>query len=121
MKDCIFCKIPAQESEKLLFKDDACYVIYDKYPIEKGHMLVISLQHYENLLEVPEDISAKMIAVAKRFGKSALEEFKATGINIVANNGRDANQIIMHAHIHVLPRYPNTSGKPHYKIAGAKE
>jgi len=121
MKDCIFCKIVTEEKDKVLFSDPQCYVIYDKYPVEKGHMLVISQQHYENLLAVPDELSSQMLSIAKKFAKKALQEFGATGINIVANNGRTANQLIMHAHIHVLPRYPNTSGKSHYTIAGAKE
>lgn len=121
MKDCIFCKIPAEGKEKLLFKDSKCYVIYDKYPAGKGHMLVISRKHYKNFLEAPDTLNAHLFSVAKKFAKLAIKEFKATGINLVVNNGKDANQAIMHVHVHVLPRYPSKAGKPHHKIAGAEK
>ncbi|MGI0141060.1 MAG: HIT family protein [Candidatus Micrarchaeales archaeon] len=119
MRDCIFCKIKNDDNSKLLFSDSICYAIYDKFPATKGHMLVISNKHYESTLKMPDETNAHMFTIAKKLAKRAIKEVHATGINIVANSGKDANQFVMHAHIHVIPRYHGMADeKPHYKVAG---
>ncbi len=38
---------------------------------------------------------------------NAVKKFdpKITGMNITANNGKSANQVVMHSHIHFIPRF----------------
>ncbi len=48
----------------------------------------------------------------------------AQGLNTGQNNGKAANQIVPHVHVHIIPRYENDSrdGKwPSRKVTGYKE
>ncbi|MEM0150080.1 MAG: HIT family protein [Candidatus Micrarchaeaceae archaeon] len=104
MEECIFCKL-LEENSKILYKDSTCFVVLDKYPIEEGHLLVISNKHYENMLDAPDATVSNMFVVAKMFGQKLKEAFGANSINIGTNIGRLAGQRVMHFHIHVIPRY----------------
>ena len=41
-----------------------------------------------------------------------IKEHQPDGFNIVANSGEAAGQIVMHAHMHLLPRYKRQSVNP---------
>ncbi|MGC8478396.1 MAG: HIT family protein [Candidatus Micrarchaeia archaeon] len=106
MSDCIFCKILEGKAEgNILYEDEKCAIILDKFPISKGHMLVISRNHYPDVLSMPDEITSHMFLKAKEFAIKAKEKLHAIGINISSNIGAQAGQIVGHAHIHVIPRY----------------
>ena len=68
-------------------------------------MLFIPKRHHATIFEsTPEEIKAvfELIQKAKEL---LLKEHKPDGFNIVANCGEAAGQIVMHAHLHLLPRY----------------
>lgn len=102
-KGCVFCE--ADKSENLIMKMEDHYVIMDKYPSSPGHVLVIPLDHYKNLLETPDSIIYSMMRTAKRIGILLKRMMDAEGIFIGTNVGAAAGQRIMHTHIHVIPRY----------------
>ncbi len=52
--ECVFCTL-AGDIEKHLYDDKYCYVVLDINPVTRGHMLVITKKHYQNILEVPKD------------------------------------------------------------------
>ncbi|MCL4372340.1 HIT domain-containing protein [Candidatus Marsarchaeota archaeon] len=104
---CVFCTLAA-EHEKHLFDGRHCYAVLDINPASRGHMLVITDEHYETLLEVPDDVVAELFIVAKALGAKAVERLGASGLNIGTNIGRIAGQEIMHTHVHIIPRYTNS-------------
>ena len=65
----------------------------------------IPRRHHTTIFEsTPEEIKAvfELIQKAKEL---LLKEYKPDGFNIVANCEEAAGQIVMHAHVHLLPRY----------------
>jgi histidine triad (HIT) family protein len=103
-EDCIFCKI--HESKQSIIKEDSqCSVLFDKYPSEYSHMLVISKEHYDNMLTTPENIYFTMFSTAKKMAQKAKDNLGASGAVISTNIGKDAGQVINHFHIHVVPKY----------------
>ncbi len=100
MSDCIFCKnLPR------VLENELAYCLYDIKPITQGHMLFIPKRHHVDIFEsTPEELKAvfELIQKAKEL---LLKEYKPDGFNIVANCGGVAGQIVMHAHVHLLPRY----------------
>ncbi len=101
--DCIFCSL--SKSKEVLYRDDVCYVVLDKYPISKGHTLVVTNRHFVDITDADDDTVAHIAVVAKKFAVLSRERLHADGVNVGANIGRAAGQAIMHAHIHVIPRY----------------
>jgi len=104
MEHCIFCELK-NNTNKIIYKDKHCYVVLDKYPIEEGHMLVISNEHYGSMIEAPDPVVEDMAVVSKKFAMLLEQRLGATAVNIGSNIGEDAGQKVMHFHIHLIPRY----------------
>lgn len=108
--DCIFCKIANGEiPSTTLYEDNDFRVIFDANPGNVGHSLVICKHHYSNVFEMPEDMTGKGFAVAKKIAEAVKKATGCDGVNIIQNNGEAAGQTVFHFHIHVLPRYNNDS------------
>jgi len=109
MEDCIFCKIVKGEIPCYkVYEDDKVFAFLDINPLSEGHTLVLSKEHYVNVLDVPEDIYAHMGRIVKRIAKKIDEKYKPEGILINQNNGRRAGQEIDHIHVHIKPIYEDT-------------
>jgi len=109
---CIFCKIANKEEKAyVVYESENVIAFLDINPVSKGHTLVVPKQHYENVLELPSEI-AKDLHEAIKAVCEKLKVFKPDGFNIITNIGRQAGQVIMHAHIHVIPRYEGEEGRP---------
>lgn len=81
------------------------FAIYDAYPVAKGHTLVIPERHVKSIFDLnwtEQEACAYMIGDVKEFLE---KEYGAIGFNIGFNDGEAAGQTIMHAHVHVIPRY----------------
>lgn len=113
MDECIFCKIVAGEipSHKI-YEDDDLIAMLDIMPVHPGHTLVIPKKHFANILETPEDLSCKILELAKKIGKKVVEEFGADGVNITNNTHPAAGQSVPHVHFHIIPRYENDGLQP---------
>ncbi|MBP5301402.1 MAG: HIT family protein [Bacilli bacterium] len=99
---CIFCQLANNDSKKI-YADKDIYAIFDKSQSYFGHILVIPKKHYENILEIPKKIHNKLTNMAILIGKIEKNIFNANGIKILINTGKEADQTIMHCHIHVIP------------------
>ncbi len=106
--DCIFCKIVKGElpCEKVLETDNVL-AFMDLYPVNKGHVLVIPKKHYFRLDEIDTPSLHQMIEAAQRIASAQVYALSAEGYNLLMNNGEVAGQEILHAHLHVIPRFSN--------------
>ena len=108
MKDenCIFCKIANGEiPAATLYEDDDFRVILDLGPASKGHALILPKEHYANLYELPDELAAKVIVLAKKMITKLTDVLGCDGYNLVQNNGAAAGQTVFHVHLHMIPRY----------------
>jgi len=87
-----------------VYEDDELVVILDKYPASHGHLLVVSKEHFVNILDAPLEKTVKSFEIATRLAK-AWRELGAPAVNVVTNAGREAGQMVFHMHIHVIPRW----------------
>lgn len=103
---CIFCKIVSGEIPSVkVYEDDRLVAFMDINPLNDGHLLVIPKAHAATVHEISQaDFLAVMSAVHKlaRAVKAAL---KPDGINLMQLNGRAANQVVPHLHVHIVPRW----------------
>ena len=107
MKDenCIFCKIANGEiPAATLYEDDDFRVILDLGPASKGHALILPKEHYANLYELPDELAAKVIILAKKMITKLTGVLGCDGYNLVQNNGSAAGQTVFHFHLHMIPR-----------------
>ena len=105
-ENCVFCRIIRGEAEAyMVYEDDDVVAFLDKYPVSRGHTLVVPKEHYPYIYEVPDPLLAKLVLVARDVARAQVRALGATGVRIVQNNGSDAGQVIFHVHFHVIPFY----------------
>mgnify|MGYP001112392212 CR=1 FL=1 len=108
MNDCPFCNI----DREVLASSDLCLAIYDKFPVNKGHVLVIPRRHvrdYFSLLEEEVEDIWRLVSEVKELIELA---FQPAGFNVGFNIGPAAGQTVDHVHIHVIPRYEGDMDDP---------
>ena len=108
MKDsnCIFCKIANGEiPSKTIEENDMFRVVLDVGPATKGHALILPKDHYSNLYELPEEVAAEALKLAKKVALKMKERLHCDGVNLVQNNEEAAGQTVFHFHMHLIPRY----------------
>ena len=106
MENCVFCNIAnGIWDSATLYEDDDFRVILDLGPASKGHALILPKAHYANIYEIPEELAAKAIVLAKKMAGIMTEALDCDGFNIVQNNGEAAGQTVFHFHMHLIPRY----------------
>ncbi len=103
---CIFCKIiegklPAEK----IYEDESSLAFLDINPVNPGHCLVVSKEHFDNLLATPPSAAKRLTETVLKVSQAVREAVAAEGINININNGRAAGQVVFHTHIHIIPRY----------------
>ena len=115
-EDCIFCKIAAGEiPSKTIYEDEDFRVILDLGPATKGHALILPKEHYANLYELPDELAAKVMVLAKKMAVQMTEKLNCDGFNLVQNNGETAGQTVFHFHLHLIPRYEGDQQKIGWK------
>jgi histidine triad (HIT) family protein len=106
MENCIFCKIVAGEIPcARIVETDEVLAFLDIAPISPGHTLIIPVEHYETLWDLPEDIAMTLTRAIRKISKAVMTATKADGLNIGMNNLRAAGQLVPHAHFHLIPRF----------------
>ena len=115
MENCIFCKIANGEiPAATLYEDEDFRVILDLGPASKGHALILPKAHAANIYELPDEMAAKVMVLAKKMATAMTEALKCDGFNIVQNNGECAGQTVFHFHMHLIPRYASDPALPEH-------
>ena len=105
-------KSPFLEKKERLLENEVGFVIYDGFPVSKGHVLVIPKRVVAEIFDLNDEEYSSCFNLVKDVKKILEEEFKPDGFNIGINNGEKAGQTIFHAHIHVIPRYSGDVDNP---------
>lgn len=119
MQSCIFCKIVQKETQAdVVTKFKHCYAMKDKYPVSKGHILIIPYEHTENWFTASEEVRINMIEAVHEIKRLLDVEYEPDGYNIGLNCGIAAGQTVMHLHMHLIPRYEGDMEDPKGGVRG---
>ena len=89
----------------------------DIQPISLGHCLVIPKKHFESICDVPDILASEIMVKAKELAPKITKAVDAEGFNFGVNTGSVAGQAVMHAHLHIIPRFKG-DGLKHWPSAG---
>jgi histidine triad (HIT) family protein len=115
MEDCIFCKIVkgAIPSFKV-YEDEKVFAFGDINPISPGHSLIIPKRHAQDLWEISGDDLTAVHLASKKIIKAIQDALQPSGVACVQLNGPGANQVVLHYHLHLVPRL---AGDPELPVA----
>ena len=108
IKGCVFCHISKNDEDDLhiLYKDEHCFIVMNKYPYTPGHFMIIPHTHTDKLEELDPEVWLHISALSQKGVKLLKEGFGAQGVNIGMNLGRAGGAgIAEHIHMHLVPRW----------------
>lgn len=104
-EQCTFCDLIRGSAEVSICHEDADAIAFmDIQPVNAGHVLVVPRRHYENLLDVPQELGLHLFQVTMRLANAVSLVSGCTDMNIVVNSGAAAGQDEPHYHVHIIPR-----------------
>lgn len=113
MEDCIFCKIIAGQIPcARIYEDDKVLAFLDINPMSEGHTLIIPKAHAQNLWEIREQDLAAVHVASKKVIQAMKEELNPEGVACLQLNGKGVNQVVMHYHLHLIPRTKGSEPLP---------
>ena len=104
MAECIFCKIVAGEiPSEGVYSDELVTAFRDINPAAPTHILIVPNKHIASvgeLLEEDEQLMGHLFTVARKLAEA--EGIAESGYRLIINNGPDANQVVLHLHLHLI-------------------
>lgn len=124
---CVFCSIVAGDLPAHVVLDEPHLLGFlDTRPVFKGHVLLVTREHVDTLLELPAALRAPLMEATQRLAAAVVEGLGAQGSFVAMNNA--VSQSVPHLHVHVLPRtkgdglrgffWPRTTYSSHDEAAG---
>lgn len=107
MDHCVFCLIERGDAPaSVVYEDELVLAFLDLQPINEGHTLVIPRHHAVGLADLEDDTGARMFGVARRIAAALRRSpLRCEGVNLFLADGEAALQEVLHAHLHVVPRW----------------
>jgi len=106
---CPFCN---QQSLEILLQNTNAIAFYDKYPVQRGHLLIVPKRHAATYFDATDEEIMAIHELIKQ-GKALLDrEYSPDGYNIGVNVGEYGGQTVMHLHFHLIPRYQGDIDDP---------
>ncbi len=115
----IFAKILRAEAPSFkIYEDDKTYAMMDIMPQTKGHLLILTKEEAETLLDLSVEGAQACMATAKKIAPALLEVTKADGFILSQFNNEIAGQTVHHVHFHLVPRYIGQKVESHGRVKG---
>lgn len=105
--DCLFCKIIRGEIPSYtVFENDDVKAFLDISQVTEGHTLLVPKKHLTNIFDYSQADGQRFLQYIPEVAQAIKKSNPAIkGLNIFVNNGDVAGQVVMHSHIHLVPRY----------------
>ncbi|MEA4815244.1 MAG: HIT family protein [Lachnospiraceae bacterium] len=104
--DCIFCRIiEGKIPSATIYENDEFKVILDRFPSGKGHVLIMTKEHYANIFDIDPALAGRLFELAAKVARNMKEILGFENMNVLQNNGEVSGQTVHHFHLHLIPRY----------------
>jgi ATP adenylyltransferase len=101
-RGCVFCEMP---EERVVFQNELCIAVADKYPVTPGHMLVIPKRHVSEYFELGRpELNCVHLLLEQLRQHLRENDREVKGFNLGINCGETAGQTVFHSHVHLIPR-----------------
>lgn len=106
---CLFCHI---DRSKALVENETGFVVFDLHPVSNGHCLIIPEEHHPDYFSLSLKVRKGLDELLMGAKEHLDDCYGPDGYNVGINNGSAAGQTVMHAHIHLIPRYLGDADDP---------
>ena len=102
MNQCPFCALGRRRES---IRTEHAVAFLDGFPIAEGHTLVIPRRHVASLYELAAAEQNAVWELVGQVREHLVTQLAPDGFNVGLNDGVSAGQTIMHAHVHIIPRW----------------
>ena len=113
---CKFCDLILNKQYD--YESKYCVAFKDCYPVSKGHTLIITKRHVDNLFLMTEKEQLDMLKLMNIIKCDLDYENNPDGYNVGFNCGESSGQTVMHVHMHLIPRYKGDTLNPRGGVRG---
>jgi len=105
-----FCR--CLEEGRLVARLEHAAAFPDGYPVSPGHHLVVSQRHVADFFALAAEEQADLWRLVAELRETLERELEPDGFNVGLNAERAAGQTVMHAHVHLIPRWDGDVDDP---------
>ena len=114
--NCVFCNPDA--GSELIVESATAYSIFDRFPVNRGHALIIPKKHTESYFDLTFKEQSACIFMLNTVKQIIVQKYHPDGFNVGINIGGAAGQSVPHVHIHLIPRYKGDIKEPRGGVRG---
>ena len=106
--DCPFCRIAEGHLPgRVVYRNERVMTLVNIkwWPNNPGGCLVVPVEHFENLYELPARLGTPIQAAVREVALAMKSAFGCDGVSTRQHNEPSGNQDVWHYHVHVFPRY----------------
>lgn len=98
---CIFCHDILEE--QIIYQTEHFKLVWDIDPIQTGHLLIISKDHFTSLAELPIPVLHELAELEQKVTILMEQHLPIDGVTL-ARNDKDLLDTGTHFHTHLIPR-----------------
>ncbi|MFM0795199.1 HIT family protein [Streptococcus suis] len=98
---CIFCH--QLKEEDILYQTEYFKVVWDIDPVQTGHLLIISKEHYDTLSQIPSTVRYELSDLEVFLTDKLCQALTIDGVTIACNDR--LFDVGTHFHVHLIPRF----------------
>ena len=114
--ECPFCNL--DPTREIISESTLTFAIYDKYPVNTGHTLIIPRRHCSSYFELTDEEQISCWQMVNELKTVLTKKYNPDGFNIGININQAAGQTIPHVHIHLIPRFKGDIPEPEGGVRG---
>jgi diadenosine tetraphosphate (Ap4A) HIT family hydrolase len=114
MPHCPFCTT----NRERIAENNLAFAIYDGFPVNLGHALIIPKRHVANFFELSAEERMACFDLVSEVQLTLASAYRPDGYNVGININEAGGQTIFHVHIHLIPRYRGDVEQPRGGVRG---
>jgi histidine triad (HIT) family protein len=94
-----------------VYEDEHIFAFLDIGPLSDGHTLVLPKEKKAHLHELSDEAASALGRTLPKLCRAVQEATGAEAYNVLVNTGEAAGQVVMHVHVHIIPKFPDAGFK----------
>ena len=92
-----------------VYEDEHVIAFLDIQPLTRGHTLVVTKEPAPSFDQLSTESATALGGALPAICRGVMEATGAIAYNLIQNNGHEAGMSIAHVHIHIIPRFPDST------------